>query len=334
LLLLSYFALTLPAIGDEVAALLRQYPTFRNRTLRALEPLGAPEEPFDSPARPSRGDDGCGREDGRGVAVRFESVAVVAGGRPILEDIDVAIEAGAHVAVVGPSGAGKSSLVGLLLGWHRPARGRVLVDGEPLDAAALDRLRAGTIWIDPSVRLWNRSLLENLLYGAKAGDDLDDLVETAGLHGVLERLPEGLGTRLGEGGGLLSGGEGQLVRVARGLARRQARLVLDEPFRGLDSAQRRRLKAVVRRRFAGSTLVCITHDLAETWDFPRILVVREGRIVEDGAPADLAAREGSTYRGLLEAEEAARATLAGRGFRRLSLDGAPVTRDRATGSDE
>ena len=77
---------------------------------------------------------------------------------------------GSHVAIVGPSGAGKSSLVGLLLGWHRAAAGRVLVDGEPLAAARLDRLRRETAWIDPEVRLWNRSLLENLLYGTHPAD--------------------------------------------------------------------------------------------------------------------------------------------------------------------
>ena len=90
-----------------------------------------------------------------------------AAGHTILEAIDLAIEAGTHVAIVGPSGAGKSSFVGLLLGWHRPASGRILIDGEPLDGLRLERLRRETAWVDPAVQLWNRSLLENLRYGAR-----------------------------------------------------------------------------------------------------------------------------------------------------------------------
>ncbi len=101
-----------------------------------------------------------------GVAIHLQGVSVRAAGHPILEEIDLTIEAGSHVAIVGHSGAGKSSLVGLLLGWHRPAHGRILIDGEPLHGARLEQLRRETAWVDPSVQLWNRSFLENLLYGA------------------------------------------------------------------------------------------------------------------------------------------------------------------------
>ena len=160
-----------------------------------------------------------------------------AAGHTILDKIDLDIAAGAHVAIVGPSGAGKSSLVGILLGWHRPASGRVLVDGWPLDGDRLEHLRRATAWVDPSVQLWNRSLLDNLRYGGSAAvsPPLDQVIETADLRDLLETLPDGLQTPLGEGGGLVSGGEGQRVRLGRGLLRPGVRLViLDEPFRGLD----------------------------------------------------------------------------------------------------
>src|SRR5262249_24969250 len=152
----------------------------------------------------------------------------------ILDGVDLAIEAGSRVAIVGPSGAGKSTLVGLLLGWHAPAAGRVLVDGAPLDAGRLDELRRDTAWVDPAVQLWNAPLLQNLLYGAPpdAGGLLGPAVEASDLRPLLEDLPAGLQNPLGEGGGLVSGGEGQRVRLGRALLRPEARLVvLDEPFR-------------------------------------------------------------------------------------------------------
>ena len=109
-------------------------------------------------------------------------------GHTVLEEIDLRIEAGSHVAIVGPSGAGKSSLVGLLLGWHRPAHGRILVDGEPLQGQRLERLRRETAWVDPAVQLWNYSFLENLLYGmpTDSAPSVGWAIDQADLHNVLE----------------------------------------------------------------------------------------------------------------------------------------------------
>src|SRR5690606_28322794 len=141
-----------------------------------------------------------------------------------------------HVAIIGPSGAGKSSLVGLLLGWHEPASGRVLVDGEPLRGERLARLRAETAWGDPGVQIWNQSLLDNLLYGngdRATPQQLGAAMERSGVTTLLDGLPDGMQTWLGESGALVSGGEGQRVRLARAALRGRTRLVvLDEPFRG------------------------------------------------------------------------------------------------------
>jgi ATP-binding cassette subfamily B protein len=160
--------------------------------------------------------------------------------------------------------------------------------------------------VDPAVQIWNRSLVENLEYGR---DDASlpvgrRLVE-ADLRSLVEQLPEGLQTPLGEGGTLVSGGEGQRVRFGRGLGRPEARLViLDEPFRGLEREKRAILLRRARERWQHATLVCVTHDIAETAAFDRVIVVAHGRVVEDGAPAELAARVDSRYRALVEAEAA------------------------------
>jgi ATP-binding cassette subfamily B protein len=161
------------------------------------------------------------------------------------------------------------------------------------------------------------------------GVPFGDVIQKAGLFDVLERLPDGLKTILGEGGGLVSGGEGQRVRLGRAMVRPQMRLViLDEPFRGLDRARRRELLAQARQHWQGATLLCVTHDVGETLSFPRVLVIEEGRIVEDAPPADLAAQPSSRYRTLLDAEQAVRQNLwASTAWRRLVMEGGRLRTD-------
>jgi len=269
----------------------------------------------------------------RGARIDLRGVAVRAGGHTLLSEIDLAIEPGTHVAVVGPSGAGKSTLLALLLGWHRPAAGALRVDGRPLDGAALTRLRRATAWVDPGAQLWNRSLLDNVRYGSHAapGEAAGAAIAGADLVGTLERLPAGLATPLGEGGGLLSGGEGQRVRLARALVREHVRLaLLDEPFRGLDRSQRGALLARARERWRGATLLCVTHDVEETLAFDRVVVVDRGRVVECAPPSELAG--GATrYAALLAEERAVRAELWNAAFwRRLRMTDGRLTEEPAS----
>jgi ATP-binding cassette subfamily B protein len=303
ILLLAYWALNLPVAGLELAQLVWTYPAHRNVTLRLLEPLTAREETETGVTPPARAD------QEPPAAIAMQKVSARAGGHVILDQIDLEIEAGDHVAVVGPSGAGKTSLFGLLIGWHRPAAGNLLVDGEVLRGENLLRLRTQTAWLDPAIQIWNRSFLDNLRYGTDSHPSLPlaTVVEQADLKKVLETLPDGYQTSLGEGGGLVSGGEGQRVRLGRAMLRPGVRLVLlDEPFRGLDRTQRSELLARARRFWKQATLLCITHDLAETRAFDRVLVVEGGRIVEDGSPGALAADPDSRYRSMLDSEEALR----------------------------
>ncbi|HET9531168.1 MAG TPA: ATP-binding cassette domain-containing protein [Blastocatellia bacterium] len=321
-LLMVYWALNLPLLGQEIALLARQYPEVRNVTLRLLEPLGAPEEDAACELDTPLSEQGT---RAAGVSLALEKVSVRAAGHSILDDIDLRIQAGSHVAIVGPSGAGKSSLVGLLLGWHRAAEGRVLVDGRELTAGRLARLRDETAWVDPSVQLWNCSLIDNLRYGnAPSGAlEISPVIEAADLRRVLESLPDGLQTMLGESGGLVSGGEGQRVRFGRALLDANARLViLDEPFRGLDREKRRVLLSRARDFWRDATLLCITHDIGETLEFERVLVLDNGRIVEDAPASELAAQPDSLYRAMLDAEEEVRAGMwSSSEWRRFVIDG-------------
>jgi ABC-type bacteriocin/lantibiotic exporter with double-glycine peptidase domain len=305
-LLLAYWGLNLPFIGQRLGTVLRQAPTLRSILNRLMEPISSPES--------ERGSDDSRSEQGpaettpeTGVKIEFRDVSVVAAGRSVLRNLNTTIESGEHIVIVGSTGAGKSSLVGVLLGWQEIAGGEVSVDGACLESSGIASLRMATAWVDPTIQIWNRSLLDNLRFGQDAGREFDfvDLLDASDLNRMVQTLPEGLQTPLGEGGTLVSGGEGQRVRVGRAMMRRDARLVvLDEPFRGLDRDTRKRLLQNARKRWPKSTLICITHDVGDTDTFSRVLVVDDGQIVEDDSPATLAKRADSCYRRLLDAEEA------------------------------
>ena len=273
-----------------------------------------------------------------GITLELRGVSVQAAGHTLLEDAHLSVAAGEHLAIVGPSGAGKSTLLSLLLGFHRAGAGSVWVDSERLDPERLARLRRETAWVDPGVQLFNRSLLDNVRYGAPHDPALPfgPMLEAADLRAVLEQLPEGMATELGEGGGLVSGGQGQRVRLGRALLRHRARLVLlDEPFRGLDRGQRRSLLAATRRWWQGTTLLCVTHDLSETLGFDRVVVVEDGRLLEQGRPLDLDRRPDSRYHALLAAERRLRAAQWGStAWRRLRLDGGRLVPGEAPAPSE
>ena len=226
---------------------------------------------------------------------------------------------------MGASGAGKSSLAGLLLGWHRAASGSVLVDGAELDDSGLDQLRPHIAWVDPAVQLWNRSLVDNLQYGS--GMPVESAIDAAELRTIIERLPNGIETPLGEGGGLVSGGEGQRVRLGRALLRPGVRLaILDEPFRGLDFDQRHKLLARSREIWRDATLLAISHDIAEALSFERVLVLEDGRVVEDGDPSEFARNPESRFHAMLQTERAIREEFwNGAEWRHLRLENGQLT---------
>jgi ABC-type bacteriocin/lantibiotic exporter with double-glycine peptidase domain len=318
-LLLAYWALRVPALGLVISQQAQRYARVRNALARVLEPLGALEEESVEPTGDRSG----------AAAIRFEEVVVRSGGNTILDGVSLTIEPGSKVAIVGASGSGKSTLVGLLLGWHRASAGTIRVDDVALDARALADLRRSTAWVDPAVRLWNRSLLENLRYGNASEAALGRVVDEAMLGELVGMLPEGLATPLGEGGALVSGGEGDRVRLGRALLRSDVRLaIFDEPFGGLDSGARERLLRAALDRFGGATFLCVTHDLLELHSMDRVIVLDHGRIVEDGAPADLAADPASHFAKMRASAESMRSRLSSAsGFRRVRIDRGTLSED-------
>jgi ATP-binding cassette subfamily B protein len=317
LLLLAYWALSIPALGQEIAALSTQYPRLRNTLLRITEPLGAREEELPE-------DEHTEAVSEKGVALEISDVTAKIGGHTTLSGLNLRVEAGEHVAIIGTSGAGKSSLAGLLLGWNKPAGGELRVDGRVLDGARVAALRRATAWVSSQVHLWNESLLDNLQYGCQdSTTEMAALLEEAELITVIEKLPDGMQTPLGESGRLLSGGEGQRVRFGRSLFREGVRLaILDEAFRGLERGRRRMLLETARRKWRHATLLHITHDVSETLTFNRVLVMDGGRIIEDGSPESLYHRPETRYRALVDAEDRVRECVwSDANWRRFNLTG-------------
>jgi ABC-type bacteriocin/lantibiotic exporter with double-glycine peptidase domain len=294
-LLWFYWLLRLPFMVKYLNSLLLQIPNYRlvvsqfAELLQAteVEDLSTKHSGFISPP-----------ETGAGVAIEFIDVALKISGHNLLQPINLSIKAGEHIAIVGESGAGKSSLCELLLGWHTPSSGQLLIDKKPLDAQRLHLLRQQTAWVDANVQLWDRSLLDNINYDHGKGR-----LSEAGLGKLLGSLENGLQTTLGADGKRLSGGEGQRVRIARALGVDDARLViLDEPCRGLDRVAREELLMQLRNQHAEATLICVTHDISEAIKFPRVVVIGEGKLLEQGEPKILLAKSDSALNRLRECE--------------------------------
>jgi ATP-binding cassette subfamily B protein len=300
LLLLVYWLMRIPQYTDAMAQSIRKLSSYRNVSLRAIEPLGAIEDKDQSI------DTAFGEQAN---TITFDNVSVKMSGHYLLNDINLCIDAGEHIAIVGRSGAGKSSLAGLLLGWLKPLKGRVLLNKRELLGSVQKKFCQNTAWVDPSIQLWNTSVLNNLNYGVKndnlkAGILEPSLLQRAELMSLISKLSNGLQTNIGEGGSLVSGGEGQRIRLGRGMAKSEATFtILDEPFSGLEREKRQDLLSSCRKLWKKSTLLFISHDISETLQFPRVIVIDGGRIVEDSSPELLAADPKSQYSQLLQAEK-------------------------------
>ncbi len=301
LIVLYWYALAVSnarALSYFLVAWVPHHTTIMMRVLEALTVTNA----FENSARSIDADQSESSKVSAAASVEFDAVTLVRGGRNIISDVSFRIEAGEHVAIVGRSGAGKSSIVSLLLGHETPFAGKIRLSGKPLAWEELERVRDEIAWVDPTVYLWNDSLLRNLYVG---GNDFDvrpeELYRLLDFSEVVARFDEGGASSIGEEGKLLSGGEGQRLRLGRVLLKSRPKLiVMDEAFRGVDTARRDTLLRFVRRKWQGCTMVYITHDYDEALQFDRVLVAHDGRLAEQGKPDELMV-EGTLFHRLLTA---------------------------------
>jgi ATP-binding cassette subfamily C protein CydC len=216
-----------------------------------------------------------------GSAIRIEGVhfAWTHDRPPVFDGLDLEIPEGARIALLGPSGAGKSTLAALLLKLAAPQVGRITLGGTDIAALAADELRRRVVCLTQDARLFDDSIAANLRIADPGADDaaLWTALEAAGIADVVRALPEGLGTRCGEGGARFSGGQARRLALARALLAQAPVLILDEPAAGLDPETERAFLETLAEASAGRTVILIVHRLTGVERPTRILRLVGGR---------------------------------------------------------
>jgi ABC-type multidrug transport system fused ATPase/permease subunit len=272
---------------------LQQHAGSVRRARRLLEEPAAPGEEL-PPLQPRAG------------AVEFENVAFSYGqrGRRIFEGVTFRLHAGERTALVGPSGAGKTTLTDLLVALYRPAAGAIRIDGQSLADVAPSSVRAAVRGVATDGVLFKGTMAANIRYGRleAADEEVAEAAQLAGLGPVLERLPEGLEATIGDRGVELSVGERQRVLLARAFVARPAILVLDEATANLDFRTEEQVKTALERLARGRTTLVIAHRRSMLTDVDRVLVLRDGRIEQDGTPEELLKVDGY-FRQMMTAQD-------------------------------
>ena len=234
-------------------------------------------------------------------AITFEHVgfsyAQEVGRQDALKEINLSIEPGDVVAFVGPSGGGKSTLVSLIPRFYIPTSGRILLDGIPLDQIRLSDLRKQIAFVSQDVILFNDTIAANVAYGAVGHEGVDrarviKALGAANLSALMQELPEGIDTLIGDNGNRLSGGQRQRLAIARAIYKDAPILILDEATSALDSESERQVQDALEHLMVGRTTLVIAHRLSTIEHANRIVVLEQGEIAETGSHAELIGRDG------------------------------------------
>ncbi|MFI0261034.1 ABC transporter ATP-binding protein [Streptomyces sp. NPDC017056] len=260
---------------EKIAGLLAQRPS-----------VPEPADPVPLPDRP-------GSRPGRDVTFEGVRFAYRTGGE-VLPRFDLTLAAGRTVAVVGATGAGKSTLAKLLARFYDPTSGSVRMDGVDLRDLSTADLRRGVVMVTQEAFLFSGTVAENIAIGRPDAtrEEVEQAARAIGAHDFIAALPDGYDTDVRKRGGRISAGQRQLVAFARALLADPGVLILDEATSSLDIPGERAVQRAMDTVLRGRTAVVIAHRLSTVETADRVLVMSEGRIVEDGSPADLVSGRG------------------------------------------
>lgn len=219
-------------------------------------------------------------------------------GNRVLDHLNLRVEQGQTIALVGESGAGKSTILNMVIGFHMAGEGQVLLDGHDMRRIDLRSYRKHLAVVPQTSILFSGTIRENITYGCGYVTDakLAEVVRAANLTDLVESLPGGLDTAVGEHGGKLSGGQRQRIAIARALIRDPKIIVLDEATSALDSISEKMIQEAINNLVKGRTTFIVAHRLSTIRDADRIAVIADGRCVEYGTFEELMALRGAFYR--------------------------------------
>jgi ATP-binding cassette subfamily B protein len=240
----------------------------------------------------------------RGADIVFDNVSFrYPDGREVFSELNLHIESGQRVGLVGPSGSGKSTLFGLMQRFYDVQEGRILIHGQDISRVTQESVRASISVVPQDISLLHRSVMENIRYGRPDASDAEVLEAAAAARcdEFIATLPEGLATIVGDRGVKLSGGQRQRIAIGRAFLKDASILLLDEATSALDVESEEMIRDALERLMRGRTVVAIAHSLPTLRSFDRIVMLQDGRVVEDGDPDKLMQRDGP-YRRLVMRE--------------------------------
>lgn len=252
-----------------------------------LQTIGQPHEVADAP-------DARGIADAKGD-IELQNVSFrYADGRRLFDNLSLEIPAGQRVGIVGPSGAGKSTFINLVQRFADVNDGRILIDGEDIAQITQDSLRSKLATVPQEIALFHRPVIENIRYGRPDATDEEVIAAARATYcdDFIRELPQGYDTMIGERGANLSGGQRQRVALARALLKDAPIIILDEATSALDTESELAIQRAFSELVRGRTVLAVAHRLSTVATFDRIVVLVDGRIVEDGNPAELRRRRG------------------------------------------
>jgi ATP-binding cassette subfamily B protein len=238
-----------------------------------------------------------------GAAITFNNISFrYPGGLGIFDKFSLRIQPGQRVGLVGQSGGGKSSLFTLLQRFYDVQHGSITIDGQDISRVTQQSLREAISVVPQDISLFHRSIMENIRYGRPSATD-DEVLRAAiaARCDFIETLPEGLATMVGDRGVKFSGGQRQRIAIARAFLKDAPILLLDEATAALDSESEEAIREALGRLMRGRTVIAIAHRLATLRNFDRVVMLKAGKIIEDGPPERLMQGQGP-YRELVTQE--------------------------------